>query len=72
MLGLLFVGAVAVELLRDRLTVSDAALRVGAAFVVLLLVDRLLLPVAQALVGERRPVEDEQLPDETDVPDLNR
>jgi hypothetical protein len=52
--GLLVVGVVALALVRGRLTIGEAALRVGLGLAVLLLLDRLLLPIAQALIGDRR------------------
>ncbi len=55
--GLLVVGVVAIALLQGRLTITEAAVRVGAAVHALMLVDRLLLPLARGLVGERRPPE---------------
>lgn len=52
-LGLLAVGAVALQLLTGRLALGQAALRVLVAVGVLVLVDRLLVPLARALVGQR-------------------
>lgn len=55
--GLVVVGVVALALLQSRLTVPEAAVRVGIALLALLVVDRVLLPFARALVGEPRPPE---------------
>lgn len=61
LLGLLVLAVVAVGLLRGGLTVVQAAGRVGVAAVVLLLADRLLLPLARTLVGDRPPPGDGRL-----------
>lgn len=50
-LGLLALGAVAGQLLTGALSVPQAALRVVATVVVLVLADRLAVPLARALVG---------------------
>ena len=57
--GLIVVGLVAIALVRGRLTIGEAALRVVLALAVLVLLDRLLVPLAQALIGDRRPPADE-------------
>lgn len=56
--GLVAVGVVALQMLRGHLSVTEAAVRVGLALLALLVVDRLLLPFARALVGDPRPPED--------------
>lgn len=53
-LGLLTVGAVALQLLTGGLTLGQAALRVALAVGVLVLVDRIGVPLARALVGPGR------------------
>lgn len=58
--GLLVVGVVALALVRGRLTIGEAALRVALGLAVLLLLDRLLLPIAQALIGDRRRPDDDE------------
>ncbi len=50
-LGLLAVGAVALQLLTGSITIGSAALRVGIAILVLVVVDRVGVPLARALVG---------------------
>ena len=55
LVGLLAVAAVAVMLLQSRLTVAQAGVRIAVAVGVLVLVDRVGLPLARSLVGERRP-----------------
>lgn len=54
-LGLLAVGAVGLQLLTERLTLGQAALRVVIAVAVLAVVDRVGVPLARALVGPGRP-----------------
>ena len=61
-LGLLAVGAVAVQLLTGSITLTSAAVRVAVAVVVLALVDRVGVPLARALVGPTRPDDDEPAP----------
>jgi hypothetical protein len=51
--GLLVLGMAAVELLQGNLTVTDAAVRVGVVTAALVGVDRLLLPLAGALLTGR-------------------
>ena len=51
--GLVVVAVVALGLVRGSLGVTDAALRLGVTIAVLVAVERLLLPVAAALVGHR-------------------
>jgi hypothetical protein len=51
--GLLVVAVVALGLLRGSLGVTDAALRLAVAVAALVAVERLLLPLAAALVGQR-------------------
>jgi hypothetical protein len=53
-LGLVLVAVVALGLLRSTLSVTDAALRLGVGVLVLVVVERLLLPLGAALVGGRR------------------
>lgn len=53
-LGLLAVVVVALGLVRGTLGVGDAALRLGAAVLALVAVERLVLPLAALLVGQRR------------------
>ena len=63
-LGLLAVGAVALQLLTGSITLGSAALRVTVAVVVLAVVDRIGVPIARALVGPgRTPEDDEPEPD---------
>lgn len=57
--GLLVVGYVALDLVRRRLGIGEAALRVVLVVLLLALADRVLVPLAQALVGDRRPPDDE-------------
>lgn len=60
-LGLLAVGAVALQLVTGSITLGSAALRVTVAVVLLAVVDRVGVPLARALVGPGRtpPPEDE-------------
>lgn len=51
MVGLLALGVIAVMMLRHQLDLQQAAIRAGVVFGVLLLTDRLLLPIARTLVG---------------------
>ncbi|MDP3714493.1 MAG: hypothetical protein Q8R60_18670 [Mycobacteriales bacterium] len=53
-LGLLAVVVVSLGLVRGTLGVGDAALRLGAAVLALVAVERLVLPLAALLVGQRR------------------
>lgn len=57
--GLLALAVVAVGLLQGSLTVGEAAVRGGAVLALLLLVDRVLLPVAREVVGRPRRDDDE-------------
>lgn len=50
-LGLLAVGLLAVRLLRGDLTLTQAAVRAVLVLVGLMLVERVLAPLARALVG---------------------
>ncbi|MCW2776691.1 MAG: hypothetical protein JWN17_416 [Frankiales bacterium] len=61
-LGLLGVGAVALQLLSGSITLSTAGLRIAVAIGVLAVVDRVGVPLARALVGPGRTPEPE--PDE--------
>ena len=54
-LGLLAVGAVGLQLLTERLTLGQAALRVVVAVAVLAVVDRVGVPLARAMVGPGKP-----------------
>lgn len=60
LVGLLAVAVVALALLQGRLDVVQAGERAAVVLVVLLVADRLLLPIGRALVGEpaRRAVPD--------------
>ncbi len=51
--GLVAVAVVAMGLLQGRLTVEQAGKRGLVVLVVLVVVDRILVPLAQALVGPR-------------------
>lgn len=51
LVGLLAVGVVAFAVLEGRLTVAQAGGRAGATLVVLVLADRVLLPIGRMLVG---------------------
>lgn len=55
-LGLVAVGLVAVKLLEGGLTLTQAATRLVVLQLVLLLADRLLLPLARGLAHSGRPV----------------
>ena len=54
-LGLLAVGAVGLQLLTERLTLGQAALRVVVAITVLAVVARVGVPLARAMVGPGKP-----------------
>lgn len=54
LVGLVVLGVVGLGLVQGSLTVADAALRVGLAVVALVAAERVLLPLAVALVGQRR------------------
>ena len=54
-LGLVAVGLVAVKLVEGGLTVTQAAVRLAVLQVVLLLVDRVLLPLARGLAHSGGP-----------------
>ena len=58
-LGLLAVGAVALQLVTGSITLTSAAVRVVVAVVVLAVVDRVGVPIARALVGPGRTPDDE-------------
>lgn len=61
--GLLAVGAVALQLLAGDLTLPQAGVRVAVAVGLLAVVDRVGLPLARALVGPtRQPPQDEDSP----------
>ena len=64
-LGLLAVGAVALQLVTGSISLTSAAVRVVVAVVVLAVVDRIGVPLARALVGPTRTPddEDERAPD---------
>ena len=51
LVGLLAVAVVALGLVQGELTVAQGAARIGLAVLVLVAVDRLVLPVARLLVG---------------------
>ena len=59
-LGLLAVGAVALQLVTGSITLGSAALRVVVAVALLAVVDRLGVPLARALVGPGRTPEDDE------------
>lgn len=65
-LGLLAVGAVALQLVTGSITLGSAAVRVAVAVLVLAVVDRVGVPVARALVGPGRTPE--PAPEEQDPP----
>jgi len=54
LVGLLALAVVALGLLQGRLTVPQAASRIGVAVLVLVAVDRCVLPFARLLVGAPR------------------
>ena len=54
-LGLVALGLVAMKLVQGDLDIAQAATRIGVVAVVLLLTERLLLPVARSLVMSGRP-----------------
>lgn len=56
-LGLVALGLVAMKLVQGDLTITQAAMRIGVVAVVLVLTERLLLPVARSLVMSGRPRE---------------
>ena len=58
-LGLLAVGAVALQLVTGSITLGSAALRVAVAVGILAVVDRVGVPLARALVGPGRTPEDD-------------
>ena len=68
--GLLAVAVVALGLLQGRLTVVQAGQRALVVLVVLVAVDRVLVPVARLLVGPRQ--EPEPDPDPDDLPTATR
>lgn len=53
-LGLLAVVVVALGMLRGTLGVGDAALRLGVALLALVAVERIAVPLAGLLIGQRR------------------
>lgn len=53
-LGLLAVVVVALGMVRGTLGVADAAVRLGVALLALVAVERIALPLAGVLVGQRR------------------
>jgi len=57
LVGMVAVAVAALGLLHRTLTIAQAASRIGVVLVVLVVVDRMVLPFARALVGEpaRRP-----------------
>ena len=58
LIGLIAVGLVAMKLFTGDLDITQAAVRVGVVAAVLLLTERLLLPIAKGLVmSGRRPEE---------------
>lgn len=59
-LGLLAVGAVALQLVTGSITLTSAAVRVVVAVVVLAVVDRVGVPIARALVGPGRTPDDDE------------
>lgn len=61
-LGLLAVGAIALQLLSGSITLTSAAVRVLVAVVVLAVVDRVGVPLARALVGPTRQPDDPDQP----------
>ncbi len=50
-LGLVAVGIVALGLVQQHLTLAQAGLRGGSVLAVLLVADRVVLPLGRALVG---------------------
>ncbi len=62
LVGLAAMALIAVGLLQRRLDVPQAALRATVALVALVVADRLVLPVARALVGEPARLESEPAP----------
>ena len=66
LLGLLALGAVAVQLLDGSLDVQAAASRIAVVLAVLLVVERVVLPLARALVGRPAP------PPDPDAPEADR
>lgn len=63
-LGLLAVGAIALQLVGGSITLPQAGLRVAVAVGLLAVVDRVGLPLARALVGptRQRTEDDEDAP----------
>ncbi len=60
-LGLLAVGAIALQLVTGTITLPQAGVRVAVAVGLLAVVDRVGLPLARALVGPgRTPAEDDE------------
>lgn len=53
-LGLVAVVVVALGMIRGTLGVGDASLRLGVALLALVAVERIALPLAGLLVGQRR------------------
>lgn len=51
LVGLFALGAVGLRLLDGRLSVSEAAMRIVIVLVVLLVIERVVLPMCRALVG---------------------
>lgn len=58
-LGLLAVGAVALQLVTGSITLTSAAVRVAVAVLLLAVVDRIGVPLARAMVGPGRTREPE-------------
>jgi hypothetical protein len=52
--GLVAVVVVALGMLRGTLGVADASLRLGVALLALVAIERIALPLAGLLVGQRR------------------
>ncbi len=63
LLGLLAIGAIAIQLLTHHTTISQAGLRVAVAVGVLVAVDRIGVPLARALVGPAREESEEPAPE---------
>lgn len=66
--GLVAVAVVALGLLQGRLTVEQAGKRGLVVLVVLVVVDRFLVPLAQALVGPRAEPEPEVPAEQSALP----
>ncbi len=63
-LGLALVAMLCVQLLRGSITLPTAATRAVALVVVLVLVDRVVVPIGRLLIGDPRPDGEETDPGE--------